>query len=143
MTINGPAPSILAMFMNTAIDQNIDKFKSENGREPTDTEIAKIKAWVLANVRGTVQADILKEDQGQNTCIFSTEFSLKVMGDIAQYFVHHDVRNFYSVSISAATTSPKPAPTPFRSWPSRCPMASPLWRRIWRAACTSTTSRPT
>jgi len=55
---------------------------------------------VLANVRGTVQADILKEDQGQNTCIFSTEFSLKVMGDIAQYFVHHDVRNFYSVSIS-------------------------------------------
>jgi methylmalonyl-CoA mutase len=100
MTINGPAPSILAMFMNTAIDQNIDKFKVDNGREPTDTEIAKIKEWVLANVRGTVQADILKEDQGQNTCIFSTEFSLKVMGDIAEYFVHHDVRNFYSVSIS-------------------------------------------
>jgi methylmalonyl-CoA mutase len=100
MTINGPAPSILAMFMNTAIDQNLDKFKTENGREPTETETAKIKAWVLANVRGTVQADILKEDQGQNTCIFSTEFSLKVMGDVAQYFVHHDVRNFYSVSIS-------------------------------------------
>ncbi len=100
MTINGPAPSILAMFMNTAIDQNIDKFKAENGREPTETETAKIKEWVLANVRGTVQADILKEDQGQNTCIFSTEFSLKVMGDIAEYFVHHDVRNFYSVSIS-------------------------------------------
>ncbi len=100
MTINGPAPSILAMFMNTAIDQNIDKFKADNGREPTDTEAAKIREWVLANVRGTVQADILKEDQGQNTCIFSTEFSLKVMGDIAQYFVHHDVRNFYSVSIS-------------------------------------------
>ena len=100
MTINGPAPSILAMFMNTAIDQNIEKFKSDNGREPTDTEVAKIKEWVLANVRGTVQADILKEDQGQNTCIFSTEFSLKVMGDIAEYFVHHDVRNFYSVSIS-------------------------------------------
>ena len=100
MTINGPAPSILAMFMNTAIDQNIDKFKTDNGREPTQTETAKIKEWVLANVRGTVQADILKEDQGQNTCIFSTEFSLKVMGDIAQYFVHHDVRNFYSVSIS-------------------------------------------
>jgi isobutyryl-CoA mutase len=100
MTINGPAPSILAMFMNTAIDQNLEKFKEENGREPTDTEAAKIRAWVLANVRGTVQADILKEDQGQNTCIFSTEFSLKVMGDIAQYFVHHDVRNFYSVSIS-------------------------------------------
>ncbi len=100
MTINGPAPSILAMFMNTAIDQNTTKFKTDNGREPTDTEAAKIKEWVLANVRGTVQADILKEDQGQNTCIFSTEFSLKVMGDIAQYFVHHDVRNFYSVSIS-------------------------------------------
>ena len=100
MTINGPAPSILAMFMNTAIDQNLDKFKADNGREPTDTEAAKIKEWVLANVRGTVQADILKEDQGQNTCIFSTEFSLKVMGDIAQYFVHHNVRNFYSVSIS-------------------------------------------
>jgi len=100
MTINGPAPSILAMFMNTAIDQNIDKFKNDNGREPTDTETAKIKEWVLANVRGTVQADILKEDQGQNTCIFSTEFSLKVMGDVAQYFVDHDVRNFYSVSIS-------------------------------------------
>ena len=100
MTINGPAPSILAMFMNTAIDQNIDKFKVDNGREPTDTEIQKIRAWVLENVRGTVQADILKEDQGQNTCIFSTEFSLKVMGDIAEYFVHHGVRNFYSVSIS-------------------------------------------
>jgi methylmalonyl-CoA mutase len=100
MTINGPAPSILAMFMNTAIDQNIDKFKAENGREPTDTELAKIREWVQENVRGTVQADILKEDQGQNTCIFSTEFSLKVMGDIAEYFVHNRVRNFYSVSIS-------------------------------------------
>jgi isobutyryl-CoA mutase len=100
MTINGPAPTILAMFMNTAVDQNIDKFKADNGRDPTDTEAAKIREWVLANVRGTVQADILKEDQGQNTCIFSTEFSLKVMGDIAQYFVHHNVRNFYSVSIS-------------------------------------------
>ncbi len=83
MTINGPAPTILAMFMNTAIDQNLAKFKADNGREPTDTEAAKIREWVLANVRGTVQADILKEDQGQNTCIFSTEFSLKVMGDIA------------------------------------------------------------
>ena len=100
MTINGPAPSILAMFMNTAIDQQMEKFRSDNDREPTPTEAEKIREWVLANVRGTVQADILKEDQGQNTCIFSTEFSLKVMGDIAQYFVHHDVRNFYSVSIS-------------------------------------------
>ena len=100
MTINGPAPSILAMFMNTAIDQNLEKFKIDNGREPNDTEAAKIRAWVMANVRGTVQADILKEDQGQNTCIFSTEFSLKVMGDVAQFFVNNDVRNFYSVSIS-------------------------------------------
>ena len=100
MTINGPAPTILAMFMNTAIDQNLDKFKLDNQREPTDTEAVKIKEWVQENVRGTVQADILKEDQGQNTCIFSTEFSLKVMGDIAEYFVHHKVRNFYSVSIS-------------------------------------------
>ena len=100
MTINGPAPTILAMFMNTAIDQQQDKFRADNGREPTDDEAQKIRAWVLQNVRGTVQADILKEDQGQNTCIFSTEFSLKVMGDIQEYFVHHQVRNFYSVSIS-------------------------------------------
>jgi len=100
MTINGPAPTILAMFMNTAIDQNLDRFRADNGREPTADEAAKITAWVKENVRGTVQADILKEDQGQNTCIFSTEFSLKVMGDIAEYFVHHQVRNFYSVSIS-------------------------------------------
>jgi methylmalonyl-CoA mutase len=100
MTINGPAPTILAMFMNTAIDQNLDKFRADKGREPNATEAADIRAWVMQNVRGTVQADILKEDQGQNTCLFSTEFSLKVMGDIAQYFVEHQVRNFYSVSIS-------------------------------------------
>lgn len=100
MTINGPAPTLLAMFMNTAIDQNLDRFRADNGREPTEGEEAKIRAWVLQNVRGTVQADILKEDQGQNTCIFSTAFSLKVMGDIQEYFVHHQVRNFYSVSIS-------------------------------------------
>ena len=100
MTINGPAPTILAMFMNTAIDQQVDKFTQEQGRAPTEEEAAKIRAWVLTAVRGTVQADILKEDQGQNTCIFSTEFSLKVMGDIQEYFVRHGVRNFYSVSIS-------------------------------------------
>ncbi|MEY3899061.1 MAG: hypothetical protein RI962_216, partial [Pseudomonadota bacterium] len=100
MTINGPAPTILAFFMNTAIDQQFDKFRADKGREPTIEEAAQIKSWVLKNVRGTVQADILKEDQGQNTCIFSTEFSLKVMGDIQQYFVDHQVRNFYSVSIS-------------------------------------------
>jgi methylmalonyl-CoA mutase len=100
MTINGPAPTILAMYMNTAIDQQLDKFKTDNGRLPTDTEAQKIREWTLSTVRGTVQADILKEDQGQNTCIFSTEFSLKVMGDIQEYFVQHDVKNFYSVSIS-------------------------------------------
>ncbi|WP_029133988.1 fused isobutyryl-CoA mutase/GTPase IcmF [Sedimenticola selenatireducens] len=100
MTVNGPAPMILAMFLNSAIDQQINKFETDNGRQPTDEEIEKIRAWTLSNVRGTVQADILKEDQGQNTCIFSTEFALKLMGDIQEYFVHHQVRNFYSVSIS-------------------------------------------
>ena len=100
MTINGPAPIILAMFMNTAIDQQLDKFREQNGRDATEDELQKIKAWTLSTVRGTVQADILKEDQGQNTCIFSTEFALKMMGDIQEYFVHHKVQNFYSVSIS-------------------------------------------
>jgi methylmalonyl-CoA mutase len=100
MTINGPAPMILAMFINTAIDQQLAKFERDNGRAPTDDEREKIKIWALENVRGTVQADILKEDQGQNTCIFSTEFALKMMGDIQEYFVQHRVRNFYSVSIS-------------------------------------------
>ena len=100
MTINGPAPIILAMFFNTAIDQQLEKFKTDNGREPTEDEAEKIREWVLSTVRGTVQADILKEDQGQNTCIFSTEFALKMMGDIQEFFVHNQVRNFYSVSIS-------------------------------------------
>jgi methylmalonyl-CoA mutase len=100
MTINGPAPPILAMFLNTAVDQKLEQFVADNRRQPTPGEAEKIAAWVKENVRGTVQADILKEDQGQNTCIFSTEFSLKVMGDIAEYFVRHQVRNFYSVSIS-------------------------------------------
>jgi isobutyryl-CoA mutase len=100
MTINGPAPAVLAMFLNTAIDQRLDRFAAEHGRPPTAEEAAQVRAFVLANVRGTVQADILKEDQGQNTCIFSTEFSLRVMGDIQEYFVRHSVRNFYSVSIS-------------------------------------------
>ena len=143
MTINGPAPIILAMFMNTAIDQQVEKFLKEDparwaeaqqkidaffkGRErpryhgdlpPTNNGLglgllgvtgnqlvdadtyARIKAETLKTVRGTVQADILKEDQAQNTCIFSTEFALRMMGDIQQYFVDHAVRNFYSVSIS-------------------------------------------
>src|SRR5437016_7529149 len=100
MTINGPAPMLLAMFFNTAIDQQLEKFASDNGRQPTPDEASKLRAHALETVRGTVQADILKEDQGQNTCIFSTEFALKMMGDIQEYFVHHKVRNFYSVSIS-------------------------------------------
>jgi methylmalonyl-CoA mutase len=143
MTINGPAPIILAMFMNTAIDQQVEKYLKADparwataekaidaffaGRErpryagelpPSNDGLglallgitgeqlldadsyARIKAHTLANVRGTVQADILKEDQAQNTCIFSTEFALRMMGDIQQYFVDNKVRNFYSVSIS-------------------------------------------
>mgnify|MGYP006277602685 CR=1 FL=1 len=100
MTINGPAPTILAMFLNTALDQRIDQFVATEGRQPTDPERANIAARTWRTVRGTVQADILKEDQGQNTCIFSTEFSLGVMADIQQWFVQQQVRNFYSVSIS-------------------------------------------
>ncbi|TQM10464.1 methylmalonyl-CoA mutase [Pseudoxanthomonas sp. 3HH-4] len=143
MTINGPAPMILAMFMNTAIDQQVEKYlKADDARwaeaqqkieaffegrarpqyhgelPPTNNGLglgllgitgnqlvdeetyARIKAQTLATVRGTVQADILKEDQAQNTCIFSTEFALRMMGDIQQYFVDNAVRNFYSVSIS-------------------------------------------
>jgi methylmalonyl-CoA mutase len=142
MTINGPAPMILAMFMNTAIDQQVEKYLAEHGRldeierlkaerfgdsgapcyagdlpegndglglkmlgisgdEVLDRETyERIKADTLKKVRGTVQADILKEDQAQNTCIFSTEFALHMMGDIQQYFIDHEVRNFYSVSIS-------------------------------------------
>jgi methylmalonyl-CoA mutase len=143
MTINGPAPIILAMFMNTAIDQNVEKYLKEDparwsaaqtrmdelfagkqrpnysgdlpkgneglglsllgvtGDQLVDADTyARIKEETLQNVRGTVQADILKEDQAQNTCIFSTEFALRMMGDIQQYFVDHKVRNFYSVSIS-------------------------------------------
>jgi isobutyryl-CoA mutase len=100
MTINGPAPTILAMFFNTAMDQQVEKFRELNSRLPDAKEIKRIKQQTLSAVRGTVQADILKEDQGQNTCIFSTEFSLKVMGDIQQYFIENDVKNFYSVSIS-------------------------------------------
>jgi methylmalonyl-CoA mutase len=100
MTINGPAPIILAMYLNTAIEQQLDKFEAENRRAPDDQEIDRIRSWALENIRGTVQADILKEDQGQNTCIFSTEFALKMMGDIQQYFIDNRIRNFYSVSIS-------------------------------------------
>ncbi len=144
MTINGPAATICAFFMNAAIDQECEKYIRQNnltdevnkkidkiyeeknavrpayngelpdgndglgllllgvtGDQILDKEVyEKIKAFALSQVRGTVQADILKEDQAQNTCIFSTEFSLKIMGDVQEYFVQHKVRNFYSVSIS-------------------------------------------
>ncbi|MCM3602071.1 methylmalonyl-CoA mutase family protein [Robertmurraya korlensis] len=100
MTINGPAPIILAMFMNTAIEQQVEKREQELGRPLSLEEWTHVKAATLSTVRGTVQADILKEDQGQNTCIFSTEFALRMMGDIQQYFIDHKVRNYYSVSIS-------------------------------------------
>ncbi|CAM3836544.1 fused isobutyryl-CoA mutase/GTPase IcmF [Mesobacillus zeae] len=100
MTINGPAPIILAMFMNTAVEQQMEKKEAELGRPLTAEEAEQLKDWTLQTVRGTVQADILKEDQGQNTCIFSTEFALRMMGDIQQYFIDQKVRNYYSVSIS-------------------------------------------
>ena len=126
MTINGPAPMILAMFINTAIDQQIEKFERDHGRQPTDDEIDKIREWAQENMRGTVQADILKEDQGQNTCIFSTEFALKMMGDIRSI----SFSTGYATSIrsrSPATTSPKPAPIRSRSSLSPSPTASPMW----------------
>lgn len=100
MTINGPAPIILAMFLNAAIDQQRHRFTENAGKAPDAKQEAEIRAKALSEVRGTVQADILKEDQGQNTCIFSTEFALKLMGDIQEYFIWHRIRNFYSVSIS-------------------------------------------
>ncbi|MGG3736623.1 fused isobutyryl-CoA mutase/GTPase IcmF [Aeribacillus pallidus] len=100
MTINGPAPIILAMYMNTAIDQQVEKKEQELGRPLTKEEYEEVKAYTLRTVRGTVQADILKEDQGQNTCIFSTEFALRMMGDVQEYFIQNGVRNYYSVSIS-------------------------------------------
>ena len=100
MTINGPAPSILAMFFATVVDQALERRAAETGREPTPEEAEALAADALRRVRGTVQADILKEDQGQNTCIFSTDFALKMMGDVQEWFIAHDVGHFYSASIS-------------------------------------------
>ncbi len=100
MTINGPAPTVLAFFLNTAIDQAVDAFVAREGRDPSDEERASLTTEALATVRGTVQADILKEDQGQNTCLFSTEFGLRMMADVQEWFIQRGVRNFYSVSIS-------------------------------------------
>jgi methylmalonyl-CoA mutase len=100
ITINGPAPIMLAMFFNAAVQQQVALFRETKGREPSAEEYDLLHSYTLQTVRGTVQADILKEDQGQNTCIFSTEFALKMMGDIQQYFIDKKVRNYYSVSIS-------------------------------------------
>ncbi len=100
MTINGPAPILLAFYFNTAIDQQVEKFTTTNKRSPSKEEAQEIKRRTLESVRGTVQADILKEDQAQNTCIFSIEFALRMMGDIQQYFINNNIRNYYSVSIS-------------------------------------------
>ncbi|MCW2880650.1 MAG: Methylmalonyl-CoA mutase [Sphaerisporangium sp.] len=100
MTINGPAPTILAFFLHTAIDQAMERLRAGSGREPDPEEAADVRKATLATVRGTVQADILKEDQGQNTCIFSTDFSLRMMADVQEWFIANEVRNFYSVSIS-------------------------------------------
>jgi isobutyryl-CoA mutase len=100
MTINGPAPIILAFFMNTAIDQQIEKREKALGRVLNAAERSQTELSAIQTVRGTVQADILKEDQGQNTCIFSIDFALKMMGDIQQFFVEKEIKNFYSVSIS-------------------------------------------
>ena len=127
------------MFLNTAIDQRLAAFEAEHGRPPNDDEAAEIRAWVLANVRGTVQADILKEDQGQNTCIFSTEFALRMMADIQEWFVEHECATSTRCR-SPATTSPKRARTPSASSPSRWPTASPTSRPTWPGAWTSTTS---
>ncbi len=100
MTINGPAPILLAFFLNTAIDQQRAAFAAREGRAPDAAEDAALRARTLSVVRGTVQADILKEDQAQNTCIFSLEFALRMMGDIQSWFIENDVRNYYSVSVS-------------------------------------------
>ena len=100
MTINGPAPAVLAMFLNTAVLQEVEAFTRERGRAPTEAERADLRDHALRVVRGTVQADILKEDQAQNTCIFSTAFALRLMGDVQEYFIEKGVENFYSASVS-------------------------------------------
>ncbi len=100
MTINGPAPAVLAMFLNAAIRQELERFATDAGRQPTADETARIRSRTLETVRGTAQADILKEDQAQNTCIFSTAFALRLMGDVQEYFIAERIRGFYSASIS-------------------------------------------
>jgi methylmalonyl-CoA mutase len=100
MTINGPAPTILAFYFVTAVRQQVQVYINEHGKAPTGAQLDELRESTYQRVRGTVQADILKEDQGQNTCIFSTEFSLKMMADIQEWFIEQQVKNFYSVSIS-------------------------------------------
>ncbi len=100
MTINGPAPILLAMFFDTAIDQQLAKFTDEHKRPPDARETEKIRRYTLQTVRGTVQADILKEDQGQNTCIFSIDFSLRLLADVQRYFIEQKILHFYSMSVS-------------------------------------------
>ena len=135
MTINGPAPIILAMFLNVAIEQQQQAFIEREGRPPDAAEADRLRAEALTRVRGTVQADILKEDQGQNTCIFSTEFALKLMGDVQQYFTWHQIRNFYSVSISGyhiAEAGANPiSPNWHLPWPMGLPTSKPGWPGAW------------
>jgi isobutyryl-CoA mutase len=100
MTINGPAPIILAMFFAAATDQQVEKYEKASGLKVDEKIFAKIQQETLQKVRGTVQADILKEDQAQNTCIFSTEFALKMMADVQEYFVQNKIKKYYAVSIS-------------------------------------------
>ncbi len=99
-TINGNYWWHLAAFFNVAIRQQVNKFKKENGRLPNDQERNEIKAWTLSNVRGTVQADQLKESMGQNTLVFNLDTALRMMGDVAEYYVQNNIRNHYFVSIS-------------------------------------------
>ena len=100
MTINGPAPMILAMFLNTVIAQEEANFEQDKGHAPNPEECERIKGAAMQSVRGTVQADILKEDQAQNTCIFAIDFAMRMMADTQRYFIDHEVKKFYSVSIS-------------------------------------------
>lgn len=100
MTINGPAPIIMAMYLNTAIDQQIEKYETKNGKKPDVSELEEIKKEVFQKIRGTIQADILKEDIAQNSCIFSLDFALKMMGDMQQFFIDNKITKFNSVSIS-------------------------------------------
>ena len=101
MTINGPAPVILAMFFNAAVDQQLEAHRQRTGvQEVPAADADRIRTETLRNLRGTVQADILKEDQAQNTCIFSIEFALRMMGDMQAFLITHGMRNYYSVSVS-------------------------------------------